>query len=57
MGPGGPGALLTGSWQDTECECLLELLTILSGAVRTVRRHEHFADVIVISIVRKGRRY
>ena len=34
-GPSGPGDLLTGSWQDAECECLLELLTALTGAVRS----------------------
>jgi hypothetical protein len=28
--------LLTGSWQDTECECLLEILTALTGAVRSL---------------------
>ena len=28
--------LLAGSWQDTECECLLELLAALTGAVRNL---------------------
>ena len=28
--------LLAGSWQETECECLLELLAALTGAVRNL---------------------
>ena len=28
--------LLTGSWQEAKCECLLELLTALTGAVRNL---------------------
>ena len=28
--------LLAGSWQETECECLLKLLAALTGAVRNL---------------------
>ena len=28
--------LLAGSWQETECECLLELLAALTGAIRNL---------------------
>ena len=28
--------LLAGSWQETECKCLLELLAALTGAVRNL---------------------
>ena len=35
-GPSGPSDLLTGSWQDAECKCLLEILAVLAGAVRNL---------------------
>jgi hypothetical protein len=28
--------LLTGSWQEIKCECLLELLAALTGAIRNL---------------------
>ena len=44
-GPGGLCDILAGSWQDAECECLLELLELLTGPVRTC---QHRQEVLTI---------